>query len=187
VKRKDDQQQGALVQGLFSRFLSQGKVKRKDDQQQLLTHKAFQFRLYPSREQAALIHRMFGCCRFVFNQLLEEWNEACKETGKGLSYHKTATRIPTLKQSYPWLKEVDSIALQSSVRHLVDAFDRFFKGKNKQPRYKSRKNPVQAYTTKLTNGNIAVEGNRLKLPKLGWIRFAKSRELEGRIVFASVR
>src|SRR5699024_9858080 len=86
-----------------------------------------------------------------------------------------------------WLKEVDSIALQSSLRNLSDSFDRFFKKQTKYPRFKSKKNPVQSYKTKATNGNIAVEGNRLKLPKLGMVRFAKSREVEGRILHATIR
>jgi hypothetical protein len=57
---------------------------------------------------------------------------------------------------------------------------------NDRPRFKGKKNPVQSYTTKHTNGNIAVEGNQMKLPKLGWVRFAKSREMEGRILSATI-
>ncbi len=85
------------------------------------------------------------------------------------------------------MKEVDSIALQSSLEHLADGFERFFKKQTKYPRFKSKKNPVQSYTTKQTNGNIAISGNQLKLPKIGWIRFAKSREVAGRIVRAAIR
>ncbi|WP_212951982.1 RNA-guided endonuclease TnpB family protein, partial [Siminovitchia terrae] len=55
------------------------------------------------------------------------------------------------------------------------------------PRFKSKKNKVQSYTTKHTNGNIAIVGNKMKLPKLGLVRFAKSRETEGRILNATVR
>ena len=153
----------------------------------MLHHKAYRFRIYPTPEQATLIHKIFGCSRFVFNHFLSMWNQAYEETGKGLSYNTCATQLPTLKQSFGWLKEVDNIALQSSVRNVADAFDRFFRKQNEKPRFKSRKNPVQSYTTKYTNGNIAIEGNQLKLPKLGWLRFAKSREWEGRILSATVR
>lgn len=60
--------------------------------------------------------------------------------------------------------------------------------KNKTvPRFKSKKNNVQSYTTKQTNENIAVVGNKMKLPKLGLVRFAKSREVKGRILNATVR
>jgi putative transposase len=82
---------------------------------------------------------------------------------------------------------VDSIAFQSSLKNLADAYSRFFKKQNDKPRFKSKKNPVQSYTTKHTNGNIAIDDNKIKLPKLGWIRFAKSREVEGRILNATIR
>jgi putative transposase len=85
------------------------------------------------------------------------------------------------------LKEVDSIALQKSVENLADSYDRYYKKQNKYPRFKSKKNPVQSYTTKHTNRNIAVEGNYIKLPKLGLVRFAKSREVIGKIVNATIR
>src|SRR5690606_25067711 len=78
-------------------------------------------------------------------------------------------------------------ALQSSVRHLADAYNRFFNKQTNAPRFKSRKNLVQSYTTKYTNHNIAIEGQWLKLPKLGWIKLAKSREVEGRIINATIR
>ncbi|MFC5404788.1 IS200/IS605 family element RNA-guided endonuclease TnpB [Cohnella soli] len=153
----------------------------------MVHHQAFRFRLYPTAAQIILIHKMFGCSRFVFNHFLTKWNASYKETGAGLSYHKCATSLPALKQDFNWLKEVDSIALQSAVRQLADAFDRFFRKQNDAPRFKSRKNPVQSYTTRYTNDNIAVRDTELKLPKLGWVRFAKSRELAGRILSATVR
>ncbi|MGH0488455.1 IS200/IS605 family element RNA-guided endonuclease TnpB, partial [Bacillus mycoides] len=86
-----------------------------------------------------------------------------------------------------WLKEVDSIALQSTLKNLADAFSHFFKKQNDMPRFKSKKNIVQSYTTKQTNGNIRIVGNTIKLPKLGLVRFAKSREVEGRILHATIR
>ena len=70
---------------------------------------------------------------------------------------------------------------------LADSYDRYYKKQNKYPRFKSKKNPVQSYTTKHTNGNIAVIDNYIKLPKLGLVRFAKSREVKGRILSATIR
>lgn len=152
-------------------------------------HKAYKFRLYPNKEQAILINKTIGCSRFIYNHFLNQWNETYKETGKGLSYGKCSAQLPSLKkqEETEWLKEVDSIALQSSLRNLSDSFDRFFKKQNKYPRFKSKNNPLQSYTTKETNGNISVEGNKLKLPKLGLVLFAKSREVEGRILNATIR
>ncbi|NGP46957.1 transposase, partial [Bacillaceae bacterium SIJ1] len=81
----------------------------------------------------------------------------------------------------------DSVAIQSSLKNLADSYSRFFKKQNKAPRFKSKKNNVQSYTTKHTNGNIAIVGNKIKLPKLGLVKFAKSREVEGRILNATIR
>lgn len=75
----------------------------------------------------------------------------------------------------------------STLMNLADAFTRFFKKQNEAPRFKSKKNMVQSYKTKQTNGNIAVVRNQLKLPKLGLVRFANSRNVEGRILNATVR
>ena len=153
----------------------------------MIVNKAYKFRIYPNKQQEVLINKTFGCCRFVFNHFLAKWNDAYKETGKGLSYNTCSSQLTQLKKEFTWLKEVDSIAIQTSLKHLADAFTCFFKGQNKSPRFKTKKNPIQSYTTKYTNGNIKIENNRIKLPKLGWIRFAKSREVEGRIINVTIR
>ena len=153
----------------------------------MLVNKAYKFRIYPSKEQEILIAKTIGCSRFVFNHFLAKWNDTYKATGKGLTYNSCSSQLTQLKKELVWLKEVDSIAIQSSLKNLADAYSRFFKKQNDTPRFKSKKNKVQSYTTKHTNGNIAIEGNKIKLPKLGWIRFAKSREVEGRILNATIR
>lgn len=153
----------------------------------MLVNKAYKFRIYPSKEQEILIAKTIGCSRFVFNHFLAKWNDAYKATGKGLTYNSCSSQLPQLKKELVWLKEVDSIAIQSSLKNLADAYSRFFKKQNDAPRFKSKKNKVQSYTTKHTNGNIAIVGNKIKLPKLGLVRFAKSREVHGRILNATVR
>ncbi|WP_153723682.1 RNA-guided endonuclease TnpB family protein, partial [Sporosarcina cascadiensis] len=149
--------------------------------------KAYKFRIYPTKEQAVLIAKTIGCSRFVFNQFLGQWNDTYQKTGKGLTYHLCSAELTKLKKELLWLKEVDSIALQSSLKNLADSYTRFFKKQNKAPRFKSKKNPVQSYTTKQINGNIAIVGDKVKLPKLGLVRFANSREVQGRILNATVR
>ncbi|NNV05116.1 transposase [Geobacillus sp. MMMUD3] len=153
----------------------------------MLVHKAYKFRIYPNKEQEALMTKTFGCSRFVFNYFLAKWEDTYKQTGKGLTYKICSSQLTQLKKELTWLNEVDSIALQSSLKNLADAYSRFLKKQNDKPRFKSKKNKVQSYTTKYTNGNIAIDGNKIKLPKLGFVRLAKSREVEGRILSATVR
>ncbi|MEG7700646.1 transposase, partial [Listeria monocytogenes] len=82
-----------------------------------------------------------------------------------------------MKQNYPWLQEVDSTALQRAVEDLDSAYQKFFREKKGYPRFKSKKNPRQSYTSK-RNGKeddkatIRIAGNRIRLPKVGWVKFA---------------
>ncbi|EEM80250.1 IS200/IS605 family element RNA-guided endonuclease TnpB [Bacillus thuringiensis] len=155
----------------------------------MLINKAYKFRIYPNKIQEILIVKTIGCSRFVFNRFLTMWYSTYKETGKGLTYDSCSSELTQLKKKNDtiWLKEVDSIALQSTLKQLADAFSRFFKKQNDPPRFKSKRNKIQSYTTKQTNGNIAVIGNRMKLPKIGLVKFAKSREVTGRIMSATIR
>ncbi len=157
----------------------------------MLKHKAYKFRIYPTTEQEILIAKTIGCSRFVFNHFLSKWEETYKTTGKGLSYGSCSKEIPVLKQELDWLKEVDSTSVQNSVKHLAEAYDRFFKRHTERPRFKSKRNPVQSYTTNVQGKSqlpeVSIVGNKLKLPKLKWVRFANSRRVEGRILNATIR
>ena len=155
----------------------------------MLQHKAYKFRIYPSAEQKVLIVKTIGCSRFVYNHFLNRWNEEYLKTGKGLSYNTCSAMLPKMKkeEATSWLKEVDSIAIQSSLKNLADSFSRFFRKQNNKPQFKSKKNPVQSYTTKNVNNSIELNENHLKLPKLGWIKIARSQEPKGRIINATIR
>lgn len=156
----------------------------------MIKHKAYKFRIYPNKQQEILINKTIGSSRFVYNHFLSLWNEAYRITGKGLSYNTCAAMLPAMKKSeeYYWLKEVDSIALQSSIKNLEDSFNRFFKKQNKAPRFKSKKNPSQNYITKNVSKGTAIQivDDKIKLPKLKWVKFANSREVKGRILRATI-
>ncbi len=171
----------------------------------MLVNKAYKFRIYPNQKQIERINKTIGCSRFVFNFFLGKqkgkdayWSivEEMAQNGqfptnnwkgKCLNKFEAVKAVAELKHHYPFLKEVDSIALQKSVENLADSFNRYYKKQNKYPRFKSKKNPVQSYTTKHTNGNIVIIDHYIKLPKLGLVRFAKSREVEGRILNTTIR
>ena len=145
-------------------------------------NKAYKFRLYPTGEQEALLARTFGCCRFIYNIMLEEKIREYKETGK-----MKKTTPAGYKQEYPWLKEVDSLALANVQLHLEQAFRAFFKNpKMGFPKFKSRRRSRQSYTTNVVNGNIRLEEGRLKLPKLSGIRIRLHREIPEEYVLKSV-
>jgi len=152
-----------------------------------IIYKSYKFRIYPTEKQEILINKTIGCSRYVFNHYLNKWNVTYEETGKGLTYGKCSSDLTKLKKEVVWLKEVDSISLQSSLENLADAYDNFFKKQSNKPKFKSKRNKVQSYKTKLVSGNIEIKGNKIKLPKLKWIELSKSREVEGKILSVTIR
>ena len=167
--------------------------------------KAYKFRIYPNKEQTTLINKTIGCARFVFNYFLDKQQEKDKmwyiveemyqcgqlpcNNWKGEFFNKnnSINDIKELKLQHSFLKEVDSIALQSSVENLDNAYSRYYKHLGGKPKFKSKKNEIQSYKTKMVNGNIKVLDKYIQLPKLGKVRFAKSREVEGKIKTATIR
>lgn len=150
--------------------------------------KAFKFRIYPSEIQKDLIERTFGTCRFVYNRFLFERKNVYEKTGKGLTYNQQATQLPVLKQKFEWLKQVDSTALQSACRQLDTAYQNFFHGLKTGkmigfPKYKTKRNPLQSYTSKMS---IKVFDSHIQLPKLGKVKCRISRPIQGRILSATV-
>lgn len=148
----------------------------------LKAQRAYRFRLYPGREQEKLFHRTFGCCRFVYNRMLADKKAMYEETGK------TKRLTPAgYKKDFPWLKEVDSLALANVQLHLEAAFARFFEpGKNRYPRFKSKHRSRKSYTTNVVNGNITLEDGRLRLPKAGTVRIRQHRRIPEGYVLKSV-
>lgn len=152
----------------------------------MLRNKAYKFRLYPNNEQEILINKTFGCARYVYNYFLTEWKRQYQESGESLGYNKCSKMLTQLKKELTWLKEVDSSALQDSLKNLEKAYKNFFKKNSNYPKFKSKKDKAKSYTSKL-NENILIEGNKIRMPKLGWIKVAKSREVTGRILNATIR
>jgi len=150
-------------------------------------HKAFKFRLYPTSEQVNLINKTIGCCRYVYNHFLNRRINLYKTEQKSLSYAGCCKELTGLKKELPWLKEVDSMALQQSLKDLDSAYKRFFRKKKGFPKFKSKKHPKQSYRTNANGQSSQIKGNHIKLPKLSWVKFAKSREIEGQILSATVR
>ena len=152
---------------------------------------SYKFRLYPNRTQENLIQRTFGCCRFVYNHYLAMRIEAYKESGETMNYVACCNNMTLLKKELEWLKEVDATALQSSLRDLDTAFQNFFRGVKQgqrvgYPKFKSKRDRRKSYKSKRVGENIAVVGNKVKLPKLGLVKCAVSREVKGRILSATV-
>lgn len=150
-------------------------------------YKAYKFRLYPTKEQETLIAKSIGCNRFVYNYFLAKRKEAYEQHDAMINYNGCSALLTKLKKEFVWLKEPDSTSLQSTLKDLDFAYQKFFKEKKGYPKFKSKKNPVQSYTSKCNNSSIRIVDNIIKLPKLGLVKFAKSREVDGQIISATIR
>lgn len=151
--------------------------------------KAYKYRLYPNKQQIEQIQKTFGCCRFVYNQMLayrKEMYETKKESMNKTSCNNYCNQV--LKKEYEWLKEVDKFALTNAIYNMDSAYQKFFKEHTGYPKFKSKRNNKKSYSTNFTNNNIEVsfENSRIKLPKLKWIRAKFHREFTGKIKSATI-
>ena len=136
-------------------------------------NKAFKYRVYPNAQQRELFAKTVGCARFIYNRMLADKIDHYKTTSKIL--HNTPAQYKT---EFPFLKEVDSIALCNAQLQVQAAYKNFFRDKSTGfPKFRSKKSSRKAYTTNCINGNIAVVGNFLKLPKMGLIRVKFHRQI----------
>lgn len=151
---------------------------------------SYKFRLYPNREQENLIQRTFGCVRFVFNTFLSKRIDAYKTEKKTLNYCACSALLTEMKrdEAYTWLKEVDSIALQQSLRNVDTAYQNFFRARKNGssvgfPNFKKKHGSRRSYTT---NQNIEVFDGYIKLRKLGKVKCRVSKQVRGRILNATI-
>ena len=152
--------------------------------------KALKIRIYPNVEQTSLLNKTFGCTRFVYNSMLSERKEVyskLKDKPRELYEYKYKTE-KQLKEEFPFLKEVDSIALQQARMNLGTAYENFWR-KCKDPKVPSsekgfpkfkRKNAKNSFRTVMVTGNLKIdfELKKIKAPKIGWISYHDDRRIE---------
>ncbi|MDO4542980.1 MAG: IS200/IS605 family element RNA-guided endonuclease TnpB [Clostridia bacterium] len=147
-------------------------------------NKAYKFRLYPTRQQQEQIFRTFGCCRFVYNHYLDKRKTLYEEQGKKMSFFDCTKDLTILKKELTWLGEVELVALRYSIKDLDFAFQNFFRGAG-YPKFKSKKGSHR-HSYRSDGSNISFSGNKVKLPKLGWVKCKVSQPIKGRILNATI-
>ncbi|MCD7827794.1 MAG: IS200/IS605 family element RNA-guided endonuclease TnpB [Clostridiales bacterium] len=143
-----------------------------------MLNKAYKFRIYPNKEQTQFFSQTFGCVRMVYNYYLDKKIRIYEADKLSLSYTDCAKDMVKLKSEKTFLKDVDSIALQQSLRHLDTAFQNFFRNpKTGFPKFKSKKANQKSYSTVCVNGNIFVQDGCIKLPKIGFVKMKQHRSI----------
>ncbi|MCM6799407.1 transposase [Levilactobacillus brevis] len=153
-----------------------------------MTLRAIKTRIYPNLMQRDKIISNFGCCRFVWNQLLNMQIERYNNGGSYVNEFGMNYLIKCLKQEYPFLKQAESTSLLRVSRDLNQAFQKLFKEHVGYPKFKSRKFPKQSYQSNSVNHNIQqMDKHHIKLPKLGDIRFKAGHQITGKIKNVTIR
>ena len=156
-------------------------------------YKAYKFRLYPDNNQKILIHKTFGCYRFIYNYFLDK----CKNNGY-IKAFDMCTELKSLYSEYEWLKEVDSCSLRCAIFNLEDAYKNYFSKRSNYPIFKS-KNKIQSYRTNCIKSTykgreyssikLDLINKKIKLPKLGLVNIRGYRNLDyinGNIINATI-
>jgi putative transposase len=155
---------------------------------------AYKYRLYPNKTQEEQIQKTFGCCRFVYNQTLayrQEKYNTNKESMNKTSCNNYCNQV--LKKEYEWLTEVDKFALTNAIYNMDNAYQKFFKEHAGYPKFKRKRNYKQSYKTNCNYCNnskptieVDFQENKIKLPKLKWVKCKLHRWFKGQIKSATI-
>ena len=145
----------------------------------------YRYRCYPDSNQILQIMKTIGCCRYYYNSIIEDSRYIHEETGVWI--------IPSYSEykqmeSEKFLTEVDSTALANVLLNYKRALDNHFKNPKKYglPQYKKRKGVKGSYRSNVVSNNIRIEGNHLRLPKVGNLKLVMHRQLPEHVILKSV-
>ena len=136
--------------------------------------KSFKVRIYPNKEQQVLLEKTFGANRFVYNYFLNLKSKLYEFYNINLSYNNCSKALTELKKHKTWIEEVDSVSLVQSIRDLDTAYQNFFSGKSKYPKFK-RKDDKNSYRTR---GCVKIDNRYITVPKVGMLCFRDNYNLE---------
>jgi putative transposase len=153
-------------------------------------HITHRIALDPNKEQEAYFRKACGVARFAYNWGLDRWNaqyQAWVDNGKPKggypSYYTLNKELNAIKrEEFPWMLEVTKWAPSCALQHLEDAFNRYIKGLNGKPKFK-KKGLHDSFVAEANTGNqlVQIDGKRIKLPKIGWVKMHEEFRLEGEI------
>ncbi len=146
----------------------------------MLIRKAFKFEIRPNGEQIRKMNQFCGCSRFVYNKALAYQNEQYQQDKSfKFSYTKLANLLPEWKSEFVWLKDCNSQVLQQSLKDLEKAFRNFFNKQSDFPKFK--KKGIKDSFRIPQHFELDEKNSRIKLPKIGWVRYRKHREVIGNL------
>ena len=151
----------------------------------MLIRRGFKFELKPNGMQIQLMKQFCGYARYVYNRTLSLEKSLYKKDSKhSFKYTEAANRLPEWKKKNPFLKECHSQVLQQSLKDLDQAYINFFRKRANFPKYKKK---FQHDSIRFPQGVELDEAKQqIRLSKIGWVRYRKSRVIIGTIKNVSV-
>ena len=141
---------------------------------------SYKFRLYPTKEQEKYFAQCFGNSRFLWNKMLEDSEKYYKETGKFLN-------IKSYVKYKRWFFDgTDSTLYNNVLRYFRQSYKNFFESGFGKPKFKSKRVHKDSYTSNNIDNGIRIQGNKIRLPKVGWIKIKVHRKIEGTIKNATI-
>ena len=149
----------------------------------MLRLQAFKYELQPSGEQGRDMRKISGACRFVYNKALAIQKENHEAGNAFIGYVAMAKQLTEWRNSEetPWLKVAPCHPLQHALKDLDRAYKNFFAKRAEFPRFKKRGSGSSFRYPDSTQIKLDQTNSRIFLPKLGWIRYRKSREVVGEL------
>lgn len=147
--------------------------------------RACKYRIYPNNEQATLIKKHIGSCRFVYNWALKKKIELYEIEKKTISCYDLNILLPAMKAEYPWLMEINAQSLQWANKNLDNAFTKFFRERKGFPKFKSKKHPIQSFQVPQRYQVNFGEGY-IRLPKIGKVKAKIHRIFYGTMKVATI-
>lgn len=145
--------------------------------------RGYKLRIYPNKKQIEMLNQTFGCVRYIYNYFLNRKISFYEENNIGLTYNECSKELTQLKKENKWLQKPDKCALQNTLRNLDAAYQNFFKMRAGFPKFKSKKSFKDSYKT---SDNLKFEHNKIRIPKIGWIKTRGYKEISGRILSITI-
>ena len=145
---------------------------------------AHKIEFYPlNKDQDILLKKSCGVARFTYNWALAQWDSLYK-SGEKPNPNKLKKLFNSIKEEqFPWVYEVSKCASEKAFANLGTAFSRFFKKLGKYPKFKKKGKRDSFY---VSNDKFKLDGNKLKLPKIGWVKLTEELRFEGKIISLTV-
>lgn len=143
-------------------------------------NRAFKYRIYPTEEQKTQIHKTIGCCRLMYNQLLDDCYKQLEQTGTVKVKYYTE-----IKKNYDFMSEVSASALSYQRNALEEAWKRYFKNLNEKPTHHN-KYRTNSFTIQNASNGLRFENGKIRIPTLGLVKGVFHRFCKGKIKAATI-